>query len=194
MGDNKAFGEALQLLVHDLRNPAATLIANADFVRDGLSGNTLALEAMDDMQAAMDDMKRGLSRMAWIATALAEGGSYLRDGDVREALGEMVTSAEGASFVAKGGADVRELVEVFVEASMAYERKSPAIELRREQAHVVIAIEGSLEQAALTLEGQRSQKENRYASYCGFLAAQSFVKLVGGTLTCSPIQIRLPAV
>lgn len=195
MGDDKAFGEALQLLVHDLRNPAATLIANADFVRDGLAGNALALEAMDDMSVAMDDMMHGLTRMAWIATALAEGGSFLRDGDVRSALEEtfvLDVKTDGASFVAKGGADVAALVAIFVEAAEAYKKRAPAIELHRDGEFVVIGIEGSLDPSALTLAGQREQK--RSVSFCGFLAAQSFVKLAGGTIRCSPIEIRLPVV
>jgi hypothetical protein len=55
------------LIVHDLRNPAATLSANLGFVRDGMGDPTLPQselqEAIADSEQALGDLMRGLDQL-----------------------------------------------------------------------------------------------------------------------------------
>lgn len=58
------------LVVHDLRNPAATLAANLGFVREGIGDPTLPVselhEALADSQQALADLMRGLDQLSWM--------------------------------------------------------------------------------------------------------------------------------
>jgi signal transduction histidine kinase len=61
------------LIVHDLRNPAATLAANIGFVREGLDDPTVPPaelgEALNDSQQALADLMRGLDQLVWMGRA-----------------------------------------------------------------------------------------------------------------------------
>ncbi|MCG8556915.1 MAG: hypothetical protein MJD61_16770 [Proteobacteria bacterium] len=65
-------GELLALLVHDLRNPTATISANLNFVRDvwnpgeGRDGEDLRA-ALNDAGLALREVERGLEQCGWIA-------------------------------------------------------------------------------------------------------------------------------
>ena len=50
-------GHALGLLVHDLRNPAATITANADFLQEVGMDDTDSVEALQDVKLAVGDRK-----------------------------------------------------------------------------------------------------------------------------------------
>ena len=59
------------LIVHDLRNPAATLAANLGFVREVVDDPTVPrsrrlIEALSDSQQALLDLMRGLDQLSWI--------------------------------------------------------------------------------------------------------------------------------
>ena len=58
------------LIVHDLRNPAATLGANIGFVREVMDDPSVPPqelnEALSDAQQALTDLMRGLDQLAWI--------------------------------------------------------------------------------------------------------------------------------
>ena len=62
----EALGEALGLLVHDLRNPAATISANVDFLQEVGLEDTDSREAVQDVKLAVGELRRGLDMIAWI--------------------------------------------------------------------------------------------------------------------------------
>ena len=60
-------GSVLGLLVHDFRNPAATITANADFLEEVGLVDTDAIEALQDVKLAVRELRRGLDMLAWIS-------------------------------------------------------------------------------------------------------------------------------
>ena len=60
-------GHALGLIVHDLRNPAATITANVDFLQEVGLSDTDSNEALDDLKLAVRELRRGLDMVAWIS-------------------------------------------------------------------------------------------------------------------------------
>ncbi|MFA9470638.1 MAG: hypothetical protein ACERNK_08705, partial [Deltaproteobacteria bacterium] len=65
--DADQMGNVLGLLVHDLRNPAATITANADFLQEVGLVDTDAVEALEDVKLAVGELSRGLDMLAWIS-------------------------------------------------------------------------------------------------------------------------------
>lgn len=193
MLNNKGFGEALALVIHDLRNPAATLAANVDFLREALRGNTLGLEALDDVALATQDLRAGLTRLSWLSASLEEARMHLRDGDAEHAIRTRfpeLVRVSGSGFLSKGGGEAGELVAIFVENAKRHDRKAPTIHVARAQDHVRIFVDdgapldAALAEHATELGQQRSLQAagGRYARFCGFAAAEAFLGMVGGTL------------
>ena len=60
-------GHVLGLLVHDLRNPAATISANVDFLQEVGLADTDSIEALQDVKLAVGELRRGLDMLAWIS-------------------------------------------------------------------------------------------------------------------------------
>ncbi|MGB5314184.1 MAG: hypothetical protein WBN38_19085, partial [Polyangiales bacterium] len=60
-------GDVLGLLVHDLRNPAATITANVDFLQEVELADTDSVEALEDVKLAVGELRRGLDMLAWIS-------------------------------------------------------------------------------------------------------------------------------
>ena len=60
-------GSVLGLLVHDLRNPAATITANVDFLQEVGLTDTDSVEALADVKLAVRELRRGLDMLAWIS-------------------------------------------------------------------------------------------------------------------------------
>ncbi len=65
--DADELGHALGLLVHDLRNPAATITANVDFLQEVGLDDTDCEDALEDVKLAVGELRRGLDMMAWIS-------------------------------------------------------------------------------------------------------------------------------
>ncbi len=199
MTDTVSMGQMLSLLVHDLRNPAATLTANVDFLAEVGVTDQDAKEALEDMRTALRDLKDGLMRVSWIADGLlARHDAQLRDGDVAGAVQHRFPYAttEGADFRARGGASIDEVVAVFVENALRHDRnQAPGILVIDAGNEVVIRIDDNggpidenLREVAFTVEGQHQIKGRaggRYARFCGLLAAQSFVSTLGGRVVAS---------
>lgn len=214
MSEMNSVGQMLALLVHDLRNPAATLTANVDFLEEVVTGDTDAQEALDDLRTALRELRDGLTRVSWIAGGMLERADpHARDGDVAVAIRHRYPYAttEGDNFKARGGMSIAEVVAVFVENGFRHDRgKPPALHIVDEGEGVLIRIDSAgepidlaLREAAFTLAGQdaiKGRAGGRYARFCGLLAARSFVESLGGTVTAGEhegrdrTEIHLPRV
>ena len=69
--DPEEMGQALGLLVHDLRNPAATISANVDFLQEVGLVDTDSIEALQDVKLAVGELRRGLDMLAWVSRWLS---------------------------------------------------------------------------------------------------------------------------
>ena len=206
-------GKMLALLVHDLRNPAATLTANVDFLSEVTISDPDGQDALDDLRTALLDIKAGLSRVSWIADGLlGRVDGRCRDGDAATAIKarHAYAVANGSDFEVRGGATIADLVDIFVENAIRHDqRKKPAITIADEgDAGVVICVDGHGEpmleefrSIAFSLPGQdqiKGRSGGRYARYCGLLAAASHVEGLGGSVLATEhegrprFEIRLP--
>src|SRR5688572_18330455 len=127
----QAIGELLALVVHDLRNPVATVSANISFVKEvGITDEPDAKEAMDDVETAIGDLMRGLDQLSWIGRWFA-GQRALEGapGDVRAAIDAALRKID-PKIEAKlpsqplptssSGAALTRLIELLVRNSLAY--------------------------------------------------------------------------
>lgn len=216
-------GELLALIVHDLRNPGATLAANVAYLRDiGVTGPPSSIdevgEALVDMDSAMSDLMRGLEHVAWIARWMSgEPALTPTDGDVIAGMASAVRSmrleasisGEPGPLRAAGGASVRRLVEVLLANSERHGRGRIALSARRDGAEVIVEIEDGgralaedLRATAFTLPGQRDLKgraDGRYGRVAGLFTAGVLAEGIGATLEAdgedgaAVFRIRLPA-
>ncbi len=88
-----ALGHFLGLIVHDLRNPVATVSANLSFLQEtGLSfPDEDAREAFEDLRLAADEMQRGLEQVGWVVRWL------LREPAVAVSPGEVGRACRSAA-------------------------------------------------------------------------------------------------
>lgn len=197
-------GKMLAMLVHDLRNPAATLTANVDFLSEIEIPDPDGKDALDDLRTALQDIKAGLTRVSWIADGFLERGDAMsRDGDVAEAITRRYPNANvvGESHTAKGGATCVDVVAIFVESAERHDRRrAPELFVIDDEDGVIVRIDAhgaplseEFKQLAFTLEGQdaiKGKAGGRYARYCGLLAAASYIEALGGTITPSEFDGR----
>lgn len=205
-------GKMLAMLVHDLRNPAATLTANVDFLAEIEIPDPDGKEALEDLRVALQDIKAGLTRVAWIADGFLDRGDAMsRDGDVAASMTRRYphTVVQGDNHLAKGGATIVDLVAIFVESAERHDRrKAPELFVIDDGDAVIVRVDAhgdpildEFAEAAFTLEGQdliKGKAGGRYARYCGLLAAKSYIDKLGGSITPSAVdgrartEIRLP--
>ncbi|HEY8431379.1 MAG TPA: ATP-binding protein [Sandaracinaceae bacterium] len=201
---HRAIAELLALLVHDLRNPVATIGANLSFVRESSPEDADVREALDDVETALADLARGLDQLGWIGRWL--GGAPALDaapGDVRPVVraaihrvGKRVAvSLPDAPLEARAaGNALGRLVELLVRNSLAFaDEDSIEVAARAEGEHVVIevkdggrAIAEDLAPAAFTMEGQSALKgraDGRYSRAAGLLAARALADTLSAELT-----------
>jgi len=219
--DAAEIGRLLALIVHDLRNPAASVAANMSFVEDAIDdGDPDLREALEDVQLALGDLMRGLEHVAWIGRWLSDDPPVqVADGDVvaalRTAAKKNTTLASALdlpeeALEAKGGATVPRLVEVLLANARQHARKGPArVTARREDGHVVVdvtdpgaALAEELRPKAFTLAGQKDLKgrvDGRYGRVAGLLAARVLAEALGAELEAggedgaAVFRVRLPA-
>lgn len=197
----------LGLIVHDLRNPAATLGANISFFKDTASAppndDEDLREAVEDMEAALLDLRRGLDQLGWIARWI--GGQEavpIADGDVVTAVEKAAAQVTGIStrieaptrpLRARGGGTALRLVELLLLNAGTHARGSEVrLSVRREGEHVLVemrdggpAIAEELREAAFDASGQAQLKgraEGRYSRAAGLLAARAVADAMGAHL------------
>jgi len=199
-------GKLLGLLVHDLRNPAATFGANIEFLQDTDVDDTDAREALEDLGLALDDVKRGLELMSYIGRWLmGEPASVGSDGDLAVSLPTLIEAftdfaveldlpADTALRVANASAIV-EIVCIFLANAKHHARHAGAVlRARMEAEHVVVECEDhgpalpvELRSAALTLAGQgaiKARPNGRYAQFAGLLAAHALAESADARVEC----------
>lgn len=184
------------LIVHDLRNPAATLGANLSFVRevadDPSVPPTEVAEALSDAQQALGDLMRGLDQLSWIGrwaneTQPAPAGVH----DVRVALegakrrikyGAVEFTLPSEELRARAGESLERLVELLVVNGHQHAPgKLVRVSAGREGGQVYVDVEdegrilgADFRETAFTLDGQfalKGRAEGRYGRVAGLFAA-----------------------
>ena len=197
-------GSVLGLLVHDLRNPAATITANVDFVQEvGLVDND-SIEALQDVKLAVGELRRGLDMLAWISrwftgdvpleAANGDAGVFLERLERADTpVPVSVEMAKGDQLYAQGAQVAVEVVDLLLHNTLANVPDPRAtVRLYQQGGRVVIevqdageAIAPELRDMAFTLEGQQALKgrlDGRYSRFVGLFAAAVVLDGVGGTI------------
>ncbi len=197
-------GDALGLLVHDLRNPAATISANVDFLQEVGFPDTDSVEALQDLKLAVRELRRGLDQVAWISRWLtgtvpleaANGDvgvfvSRLDRGDTPVPVA--IDIDRSGQLYAQGAQVAVEVLQILLHNTRANAPDARA-ELRvfEGDGRVVIELRDSgkpiapeLRDRAFTLAGQRDLKgrlDGRYGRFVGLFAAAVVLEGVGGTI------------
>lgn len=197
-------GHVLGLLVHDLRNPAATITANVDFLQEVGLADTDSVEALQDVKLAVGELRRGLDMLAWISRWLTgQVPLEAANGDVGVFLERLertdtpvpvtVEITEGDQLYAQGAQVAVEVVDLLLHNTRANVADPRAtIRVYQRGSHVVIEVEDSgeaiapeLRKMAFTLEGQKALKgrlDGRYSRFVGLFAAAVVLDGVGGTI------------
>lgn len=202
--DADQMGHVLGLLVHDLRNPAATISANVDFLQEVGLADDDSNDALQDVRLGVGELRRGLDMLAWISRWLT-GHVPLEaaDGDVGVFLERLerantpvpvkVEIARDDQLYAHGAQVAVEVVELLLHNTRANLPEGRAtVRVFQRGNRVVIevqdageAIAPDLRTAAFTLEGQQALKgrsDGRYSRFVGLFAAAVVLDGVGGTI------------
>jgi signal transduction histidine kinase len=196
------------LVVHDLRNPAATLGANIGFVDEVMDDPDVdrdeLRDALADAQQALHELQKGLDQLAWIGRWV-NGKSPL--GAKAELLSECLVRLRqrvkyGAfeiehpipSVRVQGGEALERLLELLVTNGHQHAPRSVVL-LRalHEGDQVVIEVEDQgkpvapeLGQLAFTLEGQvavKGRAEGRYGRVAALFTANVLAQALPATLS-----------
>ena len=197
-------GHALGLLVHDLRNPAATITANADFLQEVGMDDTDSVEALQDVKLAVGELRRGLDMLAWISRWLTgqipleatngDAGVFVERLERTETpVPVKVDIASPGQLYARGAQVAVEVVDLLLHNTRANVAEPEAlVRVYQDGAHVVIevqdageAIAPELREGAFTLAGQKDLKgrlDGRYSRFVGLFAAKVVLDGVGGSI------------
>lgn len=197
-------GHALGLLVHDLRNPAATITANADFLQEVGLDDTDSVEALQDVKLAVGELRRGLDMLAWISRWLTgqipleatngDAGVFVERLERTETpVPVKVDIATPGQLYARGAQVAVEVVDLLLHNTRANVAEPEAlVRVYQDGAHVVIevqdageAIAPELREGAFTLAGQKDLKgrlDGRYSRFVGLFAAKVVLDGVGGSI------------
>lgn len=197
-------GNALGLLVHDLRNPAATISANVDFLQEVGPEDTDSIEALQDVRLAVGELRRGLDLLAWISRWFTghipldgtngDAGVFIRRLEREDTPVPVTIDIDDSGQLYSQGAHVAvDVVDLLLHNTRANAPDATArIRVFEESNKVVIEVEDSgeamapeLRAKAFTLEGQKDLKgrlDGRYARFVGLFAAAVVLDGVGGTI------------
>ncbi len=202
--DAAVMGHALGLLVHDLRNPAATISANVDFLQEVGLSETDSMEALQDVKLAVRELRRGLDLLAWISrwltghvpleAANGDVGVFIRRLEHEETPVPVKVEIDDAGQLYAQGAQVAvEVVDLLLHNTRANAPDTTATVRVYEESHRVVievqdsgeAIAPELRDKAFTLEGQKDLKgrlDGRYGRFVGLFAAAVVLDGVGGSI------------
>lgn len=197
-------GHALGLLIHDFRNPAATISANVDFLQEVGLADTDAIEALQDVRLAVGELRRGLDLLAWVSrwftgdipleAANGDVGVFIRRLEREETPVPVTVEIDDSGQLYAQGAQVSvEVVDLLLHNTLANAPDTTATVRVYEGVHWVVievqdsgeAIAPELRGKAFTLEGQKDLKgrlDGRYARFVGLFAAAVVLDGVGGTI------------
>ncbi len=202
--DAAVMGHALGLLVHDLRNPAATISANVDFLQEVGLSEIDSMEALQDVKLAVRELRRGLDLLAWISrwltghvpleAANGDVGVFIRRLEHEETPVPVKVEIDDAGQLYAQGAQVAvEVVDLLLHNTRANAPDTTATVRVYEESHRVVievqdsgeAIAPELRDKAFTLEGQKDLKgrlDGRYGRFVGLFAAAVVLDGVGGSI------------
>ena len=207
-------GKLLSLLVHDLRNPGATIGANVAYVTESIGDSTDedVGEALQDVERALGDLMLGLEHIGWIGRWLAkEKPLPSQPGDVVESLRSLrpppqelrleIDAPKEPILVRGAGKALAKLIQIFVENAVQHARRgviSIKVQRHADEATVDIVDSGTpldptLHEKAFTLEGQMAIKgraEGRYGRVAGLLAAKILANAIGARIEPTAIDDR----
>lgn len=203
-------GQALGLVVHDLRNPAATISANVDFLQEVEIADTDAGEALDDLKLAVGELRRGLDLIAWVSRSwMGQAPLEAVKGDVGVFVKRLerednevkvnVHVHEGHDVYGRGAQAAADVLHIFLKNTRTFAPEAKAeIHVFREDDHVFVehrdngpALAPELRKAAFTIEGQRSLKgraDGRYSRFVGLFAASLAIQGVGGKVEADGVD------
>jgi K+-sensing histidine kinase KdpD len=202
--DASELGQALGLLVHDLRNPAATITANVDFLQEVGLDDTDCEDALQDVKLAVGELRRGLDMMAWISrwltgqvaleAANGDAGVFLERLERAETPVPVRMEIDASGQLYAQGAQVAvEVVDLLLHNTRSNASDARAVvRVYQDGTRVAIEVEDGgqalapeLRDTAFTLEGQRALKgrlDGRYSRFVGLFAAAVVLDGVGGTI------------
>lgn len=197
-------GHLLGLLVHDLRNPAATITANVDFLQEVGMADTDSVEALQDVKLAVVELRRGLDMLAWISRWLTgqvpleavdgDAGVFLERLERADTPVPVTVEIDSDSQLYAQGAQVAvEVVDLLLHntrANMVEPRATIRVFQDGDRVAIEVqdageAIAPELRGTAFTLEGQKALKgrlDGRYGRFVGLFAAAVVLDGVGGTI------------
>ncbi len=197
-------GHALGLLVHDLRNPAATISANADFLQEVGLPDIDSIEALADVKLAVGELRRGLDLLAWISrwftghvpleAANGDAGVFIRRLEREETPVPVTIDIDDTGQLYAQGAQVGvEVIDLLLHNTRHNAPDATAaIRVYEDKNRVVIEVQDSgeaiapeLRAKAFTLEGQKDLKgrlDGRYGRFVGLFAAAVVLDGVGGSI------------
>lgn len=209
--DLSALPQLLALLVHDLRNPVATIGANLSYVSEvaAASLDVDSQEALGDSVSALRDLAAGLDYLAFIARAIAgEPAVAAGEASVVDALRSVaalerplavtLTVPEGG-LRARGAQALPRLVEILLaNAGQHASGKPVTLRAQRVGEEIVVEIEDTgraiapeLRAIAFTAEGQLSLKERsdgRYGRSLGLYATGLLARAMGARLEAAGVD------
>lgn len=197
-------GYVLGLFVHDLRNPAATITANVDFLQEVGPADTDSIEALEDVKLAVGEPRRGLDILAWISRWLTgevpiegangDAGVFLERLERADTpVPVTIEIARDDQLYAQGAQIAVEVVELLLHNTRAnVADPSATVRVYQDGDRVAIEVQDAgetiapeLRDAAFTLEGQKALKgrlDGRYSRFAGLFAAALILDGVGGTI------------
>lgn len=195
------------LIVHDLRNPAATLGANIGFVREVMDDPSVPpqelSEALSDAQQALGDLMRGLDQLAWIgrwandkvaaSPAMCDVRAVFESTKRRIKYGAVEFAMPSEELRVRGGEAIERLIDLLVANSHQHApQKVVRVRALREADRTVIEIEdegrpigSEVRSLAFSLEGQVSLKgraEARYGRVAGLFVASILAQAAGARI------------
>jgi len=207
---HEQIAELLALIVHDLRNPAATIGANVAFVREVRGSNEGStspdeLDALADATTALADLMNGFEQLATIARAI--GGTQApasAPADIASSLESFAHQVPNAKLAleldvdktplfVRGGTGLARILAVLLANSLQHAPGKPVrLCARRVGDDVVVelcdqgrALAPELRIQAFTLGGQRVLKgrsDGRYGRVAGLAAARIMADAIGARL------------
>ena len=205
----ETLGPAVGMIVHDLRNPAATLRANLSFVREVADDPSVAhselVEALEDAQQALSDVMRGLDQLSWIGRWMqGQSPATTNHEDIRESVRRGAQRVHSdrvelklpeEAIPGRGGEALSRLVELLIVNSLAHGGPRPVrVSVSPEQdgsARIEVSDEGralaqEFQESAWTLDGQhalKSRGDGRYSRVLGLFTARLLADAMQATLT-----------
>ena len=184
------------MIVHDLRNPAATMGANMSFVREVIEDPDFDRkeigEALADAQQALHDLTRGLDQLAWIGRwANGTPAANVVIEPVRDTFervqgrvkyGALEITPPAPELQVRGGEALERLLELLIANGHQHApRGTVRLSASEQGGQVHIEVEDAgkplgseLRERAFTLEGQAAAKgrsEGRYSRVAGLFVA-----------------------